>query len=274
MCNQQEITIDLEAVVRPARLSATLSAEVMGWALNRVGTEDWLAPSAIEGHTIQFMLPMPAISADQRAGLYRTWLLDRAFQELQRGLRATLELAYLAASAIRLRKTTYGEFQAFEIAKRKRAQGAKFPDLLASVNALLVEPMPYSNEMLTWQKVRNCLEHRGGLVAAHDVEAETGVLTLKYSRPGFGYHRNGEEVEIAPGHVVDDGTGQPEVQIWMKLFPQSRSFQIGESVNVSAAEFIELAMACCWVADDLLKRLFAVSEWEQARRTADAAGSE
>lgn len=264
MCYEQEIKIDLDAVVRPARWGATLSAEVMGWALNHVSEGDWRAPSPIKGHTMQFALSMPAIPPEQRAELYRTWLLDRAFQELQRGLRATLELAYLAASVIRLRKTTYGEFQAFEIVKRKWAQRAKFAELLAAVNALLVEPMPHSSEMLTWQKVRNCLEHRGGVVTAHDVDADTGFLNLRYNRPGLGYHRDGEEIEIAPDHVVDDGTGQPEVQIWMKLFPQSRSFTIGEQVSISAAEFIELAMACCWVADDLRKRLVAVGDRERA----------
>lgn len=159
---------------------------------------------------------------------------------------------------------------AFKETKQKWAQGANFSRLLDGVNGLLVEPMPYTSEMQTWQKVRNCLEHRGGVVASHDIDAATGVLTLSYHRPGFGYHRNGEEIEVVPGHVVDDGTGQSETVIWIKLFPQSRSFPIGEPVNISAAEFIELAMACCWVADDLHKRLVAVGEWEQGRRAAEA----
>ena len=62
---------------------------------------------------------------------------------------------------------------------RKPASKLSFPDLLATVNAGLSSPLDFEREFLSMQKVRNCLEHRAGVVRKQDLDEDGAALTFK-----------------------------------------------------------------------------------------------
>jgi hypothetical protein len=79
-----------------------------------------------------------------------------------------LEEAYLYNSLAQLKHstgTTWGEFQIELQEFRKKASDANFPVLMGLVNAGLNDTLHFEREFRSLQKVRNCLEHRNGVVS-------------------------------------------------------------------------------------------------------------
>src|ERR1700720_1112195 len=88
---------------------------------------------------------------------------------------------------------------------RKPAASWPFPKLLAHVNAGLTSPLEFEREFLSIQRVRNCLEHRGGIVRKQDLDDQAAALTLSFPRLKVFYMRGSEEIELAGDERVDDG---------------------------------------------------------------------
>jgi hypothetical protein len=58
--------------------------------------------------------------------------------------------------------------------------------------------------MRSLQAVRNCLEHRGGIVSKHDVK-DKAALELMFTRRRLFYKcESGEEVECVPGQNIEN----------------------------------------------------------------------
>jgi len=203
------------------------------------------------------------MSSDERRETYQNWILSKGFQDLARGVRATLEEAvlYLAMMKRAPGMTTLPEVEAVMAAIRAHAGEPSFPKLLEEVNAGLTEPMAFDAEFLSLQKARNCLEHRGGRVGPRDVDAESSTMTLSFPRLRTFYHRGDEETELVPGEVIDThkpynpfGKGE-DVQIYMNRVTRSREYALGEPVVITASDFYEIAMACQLFANDVATKL-------------------
>jgi hypothetical protein len=69
------------------------------------------------------------------------------------------------------------------------------------------------------------------------------------------YLRNGEEVELEPGHRVDPGDNREMVDIQMRLEEKERSFEVGKRITFTSAEFSEIAFACYFLGQQLSSRL-------------------
>lgn len=178
-------------------------------------------------------------------------------------VRETLEEAvfYLAMVGREPGLTTLGAIEAEMAEIRANAAKPTFPKLLEQVNAGLTEPMAFDAEFLSLQKARNCLEHRGGRVGTRDVDAATGTLTLSFPRLRTFYRRGHEEVELAPGEVIDThspdnpfGKGE-EVPIFLNRVTRSREYALGEPIIITASDFYEIAMACQLFASDVAAKL-------------------
>jgi hypothetical protein len=69
------------------------------------------------------------------------------------------------------------------------------------------------------------------------------------------YQRAGDEIELAPGEVIDSHDQQTEVPFLARRVTRSRSYQIDERITFTAADFSEIAMACHFFAGDLGSKL-------------------
>ena len=198
------ITLNPNGVAAPAQRAVLVASQVVGICLRGLANDD-LSPPEMRGGFIGYKFDGLEMSEEECRETYQNWLLSKGFQDLARGVRETLEEAvfYLAMVKRQPGITTRAAIEA-EIAEvRANAAKLSFPKLLEEVNAALTEPMAFDAEFLSLQKVRNCLEHRGGRVGARDAEAATGTMTLSFPRLRMFYHRGNEEVELAPGEVID-----------------------------------------------------------------------
>lgn len=168
----------------------------------------------------------------------------------------TLEEALLFVELLKYQptQTTWEGFQAHVEQIRTRAGRLPFPALLAEVNAGLTSPMAFDDDFRSFQKVRNCLEHRAGIVGTVDVD-ETQQLTLMLPRLKAFYLRAGEEVEVEVRAVIDRYEHPEMVEILIKRETRTRSYAQGEKVRFNASEFHEIAFACHMFAGDLASKL-------------------
>lgn len=138
---------------------------------------------------------------------------------------------------------------------RKRALRLSFPDLLTKVNSQLTSPLQFAQEFTSIQRVRNCLEHRDGMVRKQDLDDIGNMLTLSFPRLKLFYMREREEIELAEGERVDDQRGEPSVQILGRLVTRTKTYCLGDRVMFTGSEFTEIAMACCFFGQQLAASL-------------------
>jgi hypothetical protein len=109
--------------------------------------------------------------------------------------------------------------------------------------------MTYEKEILSLVAVRNCLEHRHGIVGAADADAN-GQLSLTLPRLQTVAIVEGKEIEIGPGYVSEAST-----QIGIKRVNRERTYRLGEKIEIDAAQFQEIAFACHLFAEDIASKL-------------------
>lgn len=260
--NALYIKLHPNGVAAPAQRAVIVASQVVGICLRALANDD-LSPPEMRGGFIGYKFDGLEMSDDERRETYQNWLLSKGFQDLARGVRETLEEAvfYLAMIKREPGLTTLGEIEAEMAEIRANAGKPRFPALLEEVNAGLTEPMAFDAEFLSLQKVRNCLEHRGGRVGPPDVDAATGTMTLSFPRLRMFYRRGEEEIEWSPGEVIDTrspdnpfGKGEG-VPLYMNRVTRSREYGLGEPVVITASDFYEIAMACQLFASDVAAKL-------------------
>jgi hypothetical protein len=109
------------------------------------------------------------------------------------------------------------------------------------------------------------------------VDVVTGTMALSFPRLRMFYRRGNDEVEIAPGEVIDTHVpGNPfnrdeEVPIYMNRVTRIREYALGEPVVITASDFYEIAMACQLFASDVAAKLptLAYGQADQRDRTSN-----
>ncbi|WP_050387560.1 hypothetical protein [Bradyrhizobium pachyrhizi] len=254
---QLQISLNANGVAAPAQRAAWQCCEIVTFCLQSAVGSDLSKQPEIVTNALAYRFTGPDMSAAERFGLYENWMLSKGFQELARGVRESLEEAifYLELLKVQQTQTTWGEFQAKVAAIRRRAGRLLFPALMAEVNAGLTATLTFADEFTSFQKVRNCLEHRGGTVGTEDVD-HAGNLTLTLPRLKMFYvNPAGEEIELAPGVIIDTHEHTGLAEILIKRETRARTYALGEKVAFNAAEFGEIAFACHLFANDLATKL-------------------
>ncbi|WP_336810845.1 hypothetical protein [Bosea sp. MMO-172] len=251
------IQLNADGVVAPARQAAATVAEVVAGCLRAFEAGELARPAPLAGFSAVIDLGMPDLAPEARHSLYSNWLVAKGFQDLLRGVRASLEeaLLFIALMGYEPKLTTVGAIEEFVAQTRKTASGLKFPALLERIHRGLKLPLIYGAEVQSLQSARNCLEHRNGIVGQGDVDPITQALTISFPRMKVFYERDGQELEIMPNAVVDAGEEKAEVQIYMRRDIATKSFALGERIEFSVPEFIEIAMSCMIFAADLAGKL-------------------
>jgi len=252
-----EIRLDANGVAAPAQRAAWQCNEIVAFCLQAARESDFAGQPKIAKEGMAYHLTGPDMPAADRLQFYESWLLSKGFHELARGVRETLEEAVFYIEMLKYQpgKTTWGDYQAHVAAIKARAGRLTFPALLEEVNAGLTSPMTFNDEFASFQKVRNCMEHRGGIVGEHDID-ESGRLTLRLPRLKLFYNNPaGEEVELAAGAIIDthEHTGMAEMLI--RRDTRVKTYALGKKVHFSAVEFNEFAFACHLFAADVASKL-------------------
>jgi hypothetical protein len=193
--------------------------------------------------------------------MHENWILARAFQELLRAVRHALEEAHTSISLVAAvhRVKSSAALQAILEPFKKKSAALKFPVLLAAVNRAFSTNLVFSDAYLSLQTARNCLEHRNGIVGPKETKG-ADTFTLSVPRLKLFYMRNGAEIELAAGSVVEGDEGNSNgVDILMKVEERARQIALGERIIFSLTDFNEIAFACFFMGQQLSKNLAALA---------------
>jgi hypothetical protein len=257
--HQLQLALNLDAIIVPTQHAVVLSSELVDFLYEAMATADLSKKPSND--VTRYKFKTPDITAADRRAMFENWIFSKGFQDLMRGVRTSLEQAYVFLElATRPQKaksdTTLAEF--FAPVKR-RAAALNFGQLLVQVNTKLKTPLNFVDAYNSLQRARNCLEHRNGIVG--DVDARGGdVMVLSFPRVKNFYLRHGEEIELEPGHVVDARDGAAEVQIFMRIDVRERHFAKSQRLSLSLTDFNEIAFACNYFASDMAAKVAAMDE--------------
>jgi hypothetical protein len=198
----------------------------------------------------------PELNAAQRRAMHESWMLAKAFQELLRAARDALEMAHVFVALLgeTHRVSSSATLAEFLAPFQKKAAGLRFPALLAAVNERLDPKLDFAESYASLQKVRNCLEHRRGIVSKSDTDGQE-KFDFSVPRVKIFYMRQGSEVELVAGERVEPGDDRAEVEILMRLEVRKRSVSLGERISFTLEEFNEIAFACHFLGTQLATRL-------------------
>ena len=175
-----ELPFDHHAVSAPVQLAAIVSSDVIAASLTAFTCGDLVKPS-MPDQFLQLQIHGPSLTSDERRSMYENWLLAAGFHSLVKGVRESLEAAAICSKLLigSIRVPSSATLRDVFDDLRKPFSKLSFPDLLAAVNEMLASPLNFEREFLSMQKVRNCLEHRGGIVRKQDLDAG-GVVLRKH----------------------------------------------------------------------------------------------
>jgi hypothetical protein len=253
------IKLDLSAwsVAAPAHAAATQSQEVVDLYFAALEKADLSKrPDPTESLTLRHIITGPDIDAIERRRRHENWILAKAFQDLLRGVRESLETAYLVLQIVwKPHRVKSGSTLAEFIAPfKKRAADLNFPDLLAQVNAKLSSPLNFADAYRSLQNARNCLEHRNGVVGERDIDG-TGLMQLSFPYVRIFYERRGQEVDIEVGVPVNAEDGKPEVELLMRIELRERSFKLYDRLEITPSDFNAIAFAAYYFGTELAAKL-------------------
>jgi hypothetical protein len=253
-----KLTIQPQGVINPLLRAFHDAIEIVSICHPAIQTAE-LSQSVTSEGSIRVVLTDPNPRPDiERRTHYSNWLLSKGFQEYARGVRATLEEAYFYNDLVlRARKTTgnsettWPAFQQELQEVRRKAGQMRFPILMNEVNRNLISPLHFEAEFLSLQKVRNCLEHRNGVVGTEDVDRRDSSLKLSFPRLRFSAKAEGkEEVEVNVGSYIEKDS-----VIKAGFVSEVRSFKLGEKVLITLKDFCDIGWGCWAFADELGKKL-------------------
>jgi hypothetical protein len=249
------LELDPGRIARIIDTAVVSSSELVNFHFNALAGADLTRPAHLPEAYFKFV--GPDLSADQRRALHESWMLAKAFQDLLRAVRHALEVAHvltvLLGKTHKLKSSmTVADFlRPFEA----RAASLRFPVLLSDVNEKLATKLDFAASYATLQLVRNCLEHRAGIVGKPETQSKED-LQLDIPRMKLFYVRDGAEIEIAKGHVVDPGAaGGSEVKIMSKIETRKRTMALGERITFTLSEFNEIAFACHYLGVQLVMKM-------------------
>lgn len=178
------VTLQPAGVIEPTNRAVVFGTNVVATCLRALDADPCgeIDPNAYGfGYRFNGLL----LSDEERRINFKNWVLAKGFHDLARGVRETLEEAYLFVyvwQEVGGKSVSLQVFEDVVACAKKVAAKRNFPDLLELVNAGLQQPLTFDAEFLSLQKVRNCLEHRGGRVTEQDIDPETGALALHFPR--------------------------------------------------------------------------------------------
>lgn len=184
---------------------------------------------------------------------HKAWLVKKGFEDLVKGIEYTLREGYLYVSIFSKSselKTVQDLNQALPKI-RKQALKMHIPNMLEKIEPHLTKPCSYKSQILSINKARTCLVHRGGLVTEKDINDDTKkALKLEWVKLKLFYEKNGEEIEIL-GETIING-GKEDTQIKLRRENNTISFKQGSHIILNYKQFNEFIVTCSHFGADLV----------------------
>jgi hypothetical protein len=247
-----EITLHPDGVAVPTQQAATICKEVVDFYFDALAKADLTKKPPGRDTFFRFEINGPNLSEGERRVVHENWILAKAFQDLVRGVRASLEEAFFFVELLavgRMRAKSTSTLDELFAPFRARAAKMKFPPLLAHVNSKLEKPLDFSDAYQSMQDARNCLEHRGGIVSKSDA-GDDGMMELRFPRMKMFFLDKGKETELQSETFVEADT-----EILMRLDVRIRRFKVGERLTIAVGDFDEIAFACFHFGNQLAQGL-------------------
>jgi hypothetical protein len=236
------LTLNPDGVAARAHSAALICREVIDLYFEALSKADLSQPPpAPQDAFFRFDIKGPNLSPEDRRNVHERWVLAKAFQDLMRGVRGSLEEAYFFVELVSMGKLKVRSNSTLDEVLspfRTKAQKMNFPDLMAAVNRRLERPIAFAEAYGSMQSARNCLEHRDGIVGERDIDAN-GVLKIRVPRTKVFVDQDGAEIEVYKNFFVEKDT-----LIQMRMETRDLVFHLGEPLKLSAADFDDIAFAC------------------------------
>jgi hypothetical protein len=253
------ITINPEAVGLAAKLAASECSAIFSVAHTALSVADLDNLPGIAGEAIPIRMSIANRPTLEHRDACNRRLVAMCISDLARAIRTSMEgaAAYIdfLALGIRVREGATEE-EIMETANRRlleltaEAQALSYPPLLEKVQAGLSSKLTWAPELASFQKLRNCLEHRGGIVGERDID-DTGSLNVRLPYLEIGIIGDDGELTPIPFHVPLERDSHFGVRLSVRV----ESFAVGQAIAFSPSRVREIAFSVWTFADDLVSKL-------------------
>jgi len=196
--------------------------------------------------------PSPTIEEQKQITL--NWTLTKAFKDFITGLTKSFKETYKYLKIYtlsqeppqtRTREDFEKEFQKVEIDIEK----FHFPNFIEKIETLLKQALPFREELLSINQIRNCLVHRHGTVLNKDIKnSPTGNLRLKWISLKFSTAKGGQQTEITYAFRKDGVTVD---NLSYETIKNEKVFKQGDKISLNINEFNVISYTCATFATGL-----------------------
>jgi len=256
---QLVLRINPNAVGLPAKVAASECATIFTVAHAALQTADLGNLPRIEGEYLN--LGMDIVNRTEAESLQACdrRLAAMCISDLARAIRASMEAA---AAYIEFRKVDMASLarptdqEVMDAANAKlseltaEAQALNYPPLLERVQAGLSSGLTWAPELVSFQKLRNCLEHRGGVVGLRDLD-ENAVLSLRLPFLEVGIINDQGKLDPIPFGIPL----KKETSIGTTVSVRHETFALGQAIAFPPSRIREIAFSVWLFAEDLVAKL-------------------
>ena len=187
-------------------------------------------------------------------GNFRTWLLTRAFEDFIKAVFAALQEAYLYCEVMAgppITLTSQDKVKAWLETMKADALKFNLPTLMNRVSSRLKSSLDVRDHILSINKVRNCLEHRHGIIRQKDInDSAKNALVMKWRRMKVFYEKDGKEIEVRLGAEI-----QGPAKVMFRFEDTTKFFKLGERIQLSVDEFNEVMLTCSLLGQEIVSKL-------------------
>lgn len=196
--------------------------------------------------------PVNKMSIEESRINFKKWVLKKGFEDLISALtELMISFSYIVDLNKKIKqhpKRTFEEFKLLIFERNEKNTKLPFPKLIEKVNNSLKEPLKFSEEILSINKVRNCLVHRNGVVHPTDFNVENG-LELKWWHYNIELKQGEQKKELKRFDLI-----RPEDDIITTSILKVKLFKDRQRISFSFQEFFELSHFCQTVGFDMLEK--------------------
>ncbi|GEL10781.1 hypothetical protein SAMN05192550_0168 [Flavobacterium glycines] len=170
------------------------------------------------------------------------WLFNHGINDIIKGLNLSMARANYLLDMTKLEGKTmlYGEYVDFEKRINKKFLKKDLPTLISLTSEIVSKPLILTDEILSINNCRKCLEHRNGIVTEIDTNIEienNKKLKIKWIGTRLTVLRNGEMQMIdKTGFSLNKGE-----EIQFSHLNENKTYDIGERLRIDMKTFYELS---------------------------------
>ena len=168
----QKVTLNTDGVISPLFkvLKECTNSILFGLQATEI-VKDIPPELVIEEGFFRMQFDQDEADIDVKKQNFKNWLVRKGFEDIIKGIEYSLREAFLFVSIFsKASELKTGEAFNQALAEiRKKALRMHIPDMIDKIEPHLNHPLNYKDQILSINKGRTCLVHRGGLVTEKDI---------------------------------------------------------------------------------------------------------